>query len=186
MTDDPDPSSDFCFIRFLVSCEPNVLHLKLIWTAVRSCCQTAALPGHRRVLRYSSHPTGGGRFVLNSPSSGPPNRIAPCAVDWVRHKRPSSASNHSDSTGRQNPTVLVHLGWRSSSLFGECCGGFVTSLRTRLAVQQWDLTLQSRLLHPVKPLFSDMHLCHTIPGSKHGLKTAEVSLEGFHHNPTAR
>ena len=124
--------------------------------------------------------------MLNSPSSGPPNRIAPCAVDWARHKRPSPASNHSDSTGRQHPTVLVHLGWRSSSLFGECCGGFVTSLRTRLAVQQWDLTLQSRLLHPVKPLFSDLHLCHTIPGSKHGLKTAEVSLEGFHHNPTAR
>ena len=62
----------------------------------------------------------------------------------------------------------------------------MTSLGPCLAVQQWDLTLQSRLLlHPVKPLFSDLHLCHTIPGSRHELKKAEVSLEGFHHNPTA-
>ena len=41
-------------------------------------------------------------------------------------------------------------------------------------------------LHPVKPLFSDLHLCHTIPSGQRELKKAKVRLEGFHQNPTAR
>ncbi len=41
-------------------------------------------------------------------------------------------------------------------------------------------------LHAVKPLFLDVHLCHTIPSGQHELKKAKVRLEGFHQTPTAR
>ncbi len=33
-----DNSSNFCLICFVMSCESNVVNLKLIWTVVRSCC----------------------------------------------------------------------------------------------------------------------------------------------------
>ncbi len=41
-------------------------------------------------------------------------------------------------------------------------------------------------LHKVKPLFSDLHLCHTMPSSQHELKKTKVRLEGLHQTPTAR
>ncbi len=41
-------------------------------------------------------------------------------------------------------------------------------------------------LHKAKPLFSDLHLCHTIPSGQHELKKTKVRLEGLHQNPTAR
>ena len=40
-------------------------------------------------------------------------------------------------------------------------------------------------LHEVKPLFSDVHLCHTSPNGQHELKKTKVRLEGLQQNPTA-